>query len=97
MFIVKLILYKIRGGGYYICDLLKLQNVKDFVAQLPVLDGIVFNAGTSKLRPVKFINEEEFKEILDVNLVSSAMILSEILKKKKLNDSSSVVFTASTA
>lgn len=51
----------------------------------------------SKLKPVKYIKESDFKEILDVNLVSSAVLLGDLLKLKKIKDGASVIFTSSVA
>ncbi len=79
------------------CDLSDFEQVKELAAKLPILDGVVFNAGISKLKPVKYIKEDDFKKILDINLISSAVLLGELLKQKKLKDGSSVVFTSSAA
>ena len=84
-------------GGMIPCDLTNEDSIKSLAKQLPILDGIVFNAGISKLKPVKYIKESDYKEILDVNLISSAILLREILQQKKLRDCSSIAFTSSTA
>lgn len=89
----------LEGNGHQliVADLSVAEDIKSIASSVAKLDGIVFNAGTSMLRPVKYIKESEFKEILNINMVSSSLLLSETLKQKKLNDSASVVFTASTA
>ena len=89
--------YSNNDNIYHVCDLSDFNSIKNLVSRLTVLNGIVFNAGISKLVPIKFIKETEFKEILNVNLVSSAIFLKEILKQKKINDGASVVFTSSAA
>lgn len=80
-----------------VCDLSDFDSIRELAIKLPELDGIVFNAGISKLVPVKYIKESDFRKILDVNLVSSSILLKEILKQKKLKDAASVVFTSSAA
>lgn len=84
-------------GGKFCCDLTNEDSIKKLACQLPVLDGIVFNAGISKLKPIKYIKVSDYKEILNVNLVSSAILLREVLQQKKLKDCSSIIFTSSTA
>lgn len=87
----------LEGDGHQmICfDLSDSDNLDEFVAQLPVLQGFVSNAGTNKMAPVNFIKEDDLNDVLKVNTLSPILLLRLLLKKKKLEKSSSVVFTSS--
>ena len=77
-----------------ICDLSDTSMFDEMVAGLPLLDGYVSNAGFIKISPLKFIKEEDFKSILQVNTISPIVLFQKLLKKKKLNKNASVVFTS---
>ncbi len=81
----------------YVCDVADEADIKNLAAQVPELDGLVLNAGIGKISPIKFINSSDFERILKVNLVSQSLLLKELLKKKKIKNGGSVVFTASMA
>ena len=80
----------------YICAELTDENaIKNLVENVPVLDGVVCNAGINKLAPVTHIKQSDLEDILNVNAVAPAMIVKMLLKKKKFNKGASVVFTSS--
>ncbi len=87
----------LEGEGHrMICfDLAESSKLDDFVAQLPTLQGLVSNAGINKMSPVTFIKEEDLNEVYQVNAISPIMLLRLLLKKKKLEKGSSIVFTNS--
>lgn len=87
----------LEGDGHQmICfDLSESDKLDEFVAQLPALQGFVSNAGTNKMSPVNFIKEDDLKEVFQVNAFSPILLLRMLLKKKKLEKESSVVFTSS--
>jgi len=87
----------LEGDGHQmICfDLSETDKIEDFVAQLPVLQGFVSNAGTNKMSPVNFIKEDDLNEVFKVNTFTPILLLRLLLKKKKLEKASSVVFTSS--
>lgn len=87
----------LEGEGHQmICfDLCEADKLDEFVALLPPLQGLVSNAGTNKMSPVTFIKEEDLKEVYQVNTFSPILLLRMLLKKKKLEKESSVVFTSS--
>lgn len=61
------------------------------------MDGLVFNAGIMKTLPTKFYSEQSFDEIIGTNLRSPVLLLSELLKQKKLSNGASIVFVTSVA
>lgn len=90
-------LASLEGEGHQmICfDLNETAQLDEFVAQLPTLQGFVSNAGTNKMAPVNFIKEDDLNDVYKVNALSPILLLRLLLKKKKLEKASSVVFTSS--
>lgn len=58
-------------------------------------DGIVLCAGIAKPKPFSFITSEDISDVMSVNFNAPVMLSKELLKKKKLNKASSVVFISS--
>jgi oxidoreductase, short chain dehydrogenase/reductase family len=78
-----------------LCDISVAEEVQDMVERLPVLDGVVLNAGMNKMRPVQFITEKDLDSIFSINCFSPMLTVKQLVKKKKLASSSSIVFTSS--
>ena len=64
---------------------------------MPELQGLVNNAGYTKILPFLIVNAEEINNILRVNTIAPMLLLQKLLKKKKLKKGASVVFTSSMA
>ena len=79
----------------FIADLSNEDGVSALVESLPALDGVSLNAGIVKTLPVKFINNTDLAEVLNVNMIGPVLLTQRLLKKKKLSKGSSVVFTSS--
>jgi len=77
-----------------VCDLSNSDNLENLISQLPDIDGYVSNAGFIKISPLKFITEDDFKNILQVNTISPILLFHKLLKKRKLKKKASVVFTS---
>ena len=86
-----------KGHQMLLCDLSDEADIDKMVAELPEVQGLINNAGYTKLLPVQFINTEDIKGILDVNTIAPMLLLQKLLKKKKLKKGASVVFTSSMA
>ncbi len=78
-----------------IADLSNEDGISALVESLPTLEGVSLNAGIVKTLPVKFINNADLSEILNVNMIGPVLLTQRLLKKKKLTKGSSVVFTSS--
>lgn len=78
-------------------DLTSTESIDVLVAQLPLLNGVVQNAGINKRMTCQFIKEGDMQSILRTNLESPILLQKSLLKKKKIADGGSVVFTASLA
>lgn len=90
---------ELEGEGHqmFLCDLGSESDIDKMVAELPEIQGLINNAGYTKILPVQFINAEDIKGILNVNTVAPMLLLQKLLKKKKLKKGASVVFTSSMA
>ena len=79
----------------FLADLSSEEGINALVDELPHLDGVSLNAGIVKTLPVKFINKDDLKEVLNVNMMGPILLAQRLLKKKKITRGSSVVFTSS--
>lgn len=85
------------GHQYVVCDITDELSLDELVSNVPELDGLVNNAGYTELAPVWLISSKKFENILNTNTKAPILLLRKLLKKKKLNGNSSVVFTSSLA
>lgn len=92
-------LNSLEGVGHQmiICDLSTEAEIDNLIAKIPELQGIVSNAGFTKILPLQFINANDINNILQVNTIAPMILLQKLLKKKKLKKGASVVFTSSMA
>lgn len=81
----------------FTADLTDSEQLAALVECCPTLDGLVCNAGVMKLTLTQFITEEELTRIQKINLNAPILLTRSLLKKKKINKSGSIVFTASAA
>lgn len=89
---------KLEGEGnniQVIADLSTKEGIDTIVDASPIVDGLVANAGYTYTSPISFIKEDQLKGVLQVNSISSILLLKSLLKKKKLIKGASVVFTCS--
>lgn len=84
-----------EGHSLISCDLTVEEELENLVSSLPKLQGVVINAGVGKLAPVKNIKRADLEWVLQTNTISSIMLMQKLLKAKKLEKGSSVVFTSS--
>lgn len=84
-----------EGHQLIVCDLSSSEDIMNMVGELPVLDGVVNNAGYTKLAPLKFMKEQDFSNLLQINTVVPIFLLQKLLKKKKVKNGASIVFTGS--
>ncbi|MDR1373238.1 MAG: SDR family oxidoreductase [Dysgonamonadaceae bacterium] len=87
----------LEGDGHtqIIADLSDKQQLQYTVDQTPTIDGIVNNAGIGKTLLFKFIDREDFNEIMQINFFAPVFLTQLLLKTKKLQKDSSVVFISS--
>lgn len=82
------------GSGHSIlaCDLSQQCNLEIMVEQLPELHGWVNSAGIPKVCPIKYFDRRDVEDIFNVNSISTIMLLSLLVKYKKIKKGASVVF-----
>ena len=79
-------------------DLTDLDNLEDLVDQIDLpIDGIVHSAGIVQLLPIKFFDIDVLNKLRKVNYDSILIIISKLLKGKKINKDASIVFISSIA
>ncbi len=89
----------LHGDGHSIilCDLEKEEDIIALADGIHDIQGLVNNAGFTKIAPLPFISGDSFRQMMDVNTVGPILLLRYLLKKKKLKPGASVVFTSSLA
>ncbi|MBE6282888.1 MAG: SDR family oxidoreductase [Mediterranea massiliensis] len=80
-----------------IADLTKEEDLESLVQKLPILDGCVNNAGVVGLVPTSFLSIDKITKMQQINLNVPMMLTKLLVKKKKLKNPSSIVFTSSVA
>ena len=90
---------ELEGDGHLlvVADLSRSEDLDILVSQLPQIQGLVSNAGFTRLLPLQFMKENELKEIFQVNTIAPMMLFQKLLKSKKIKRGASVVFTSSMA
>ena len=86
-----------KDHSYIPADLTDDNDMQHLIASLPPLDGLVNNAGIQKYMPTQFITEEDLLRILKTNTIAPILLTRTLVKKKKMKNPSSVVFTSSIA
>lgn len=86
-----------EGHKYIIADLTKEEDIKELAEQLPLLDGVVLNAGIAGLVPTLAITADKLQQMQQINLNAPIILTRTLVKKHKLNNPSSIVFTSSAA
>ena len=87
----------LEGDGHQLilCEMTSDDDLTNLVETVPVLDGLVCNAGINKLVPIRQLKSEDLNHIFEVNTFSSIILLQKMMKKKKLAEDASVVYTSS--
>lgn len=86
-----------NNHSYIPADLTDDNEMQHLIASLPPLDGLVNNAGIQKYMPTQFITEDDLLRILKTNTIAPILLTRTLVKKKKMKNPSSIVFTSSIA
>ena len=77
-------------------DVSKEIDIEDLVASVSCeLDGVVQCAGFTIPKPFQFISKEDVRNVMSVNFGAPVYLTQLLLKKKKINKPSSIVFISS--
>jgi NAD(P)-dependent dehydrogenase (short-subunit alcohol dehydrogenase family) len=82
-------------GEMHLVDVAVEEELDNLVKLLPNLDGIVLSAGIIKILPFKFVNQIDFDSIFQTNFFSPTLLISKLLKAKKINKQASIIFISS--
>lgn len=87
------------GDGHFQidADLSNTADIDRLVDSIPAVNGCVNNAGYNVMLPVPFIKEEEMEKIFKVNTLAPIYLTKMLVKKKKILNEASIVFTSSIA
>ncbi len=83
------------GHQMMICEMTNLDELNALAENSPQLDGLVCNAGINKLSPICMLKPQDMDRIFAVNTFSPIIFLQKLIKKKKIKNNGSVVFTSS--
>ena len=90
--------YKLLEGlqpAYIVADLTKKEDIETLVNQIDSLNGLVNCAGLTIPKPFKFLQEEDIQQVMTVNFNAPLLLTQLLVKKKKLQKTSSIVFISS--
>ncbi len=78
-------------------DLTNFADIPDLVSIMPKLDGVVHCAGVGSRVLCKMMQDSDIDQMMTINFKAPVMLQAELLKQKKINKKSSIVFIASMA
>jgi len=81
--------------AYIVADLTKKEDIETLINQIGSLNGLVNCAGLTITKPFKFLQEEDIQEVMTVNFNAPLLLTQLLIKKKKLQKTSSIVFISS--
>lgn len=81
----------------FVVNLTQEEEIEKMVNDLPMLDGCANIAGVGKTSPIQFFNKEDIEKIYSINLQAPIFLTKYLVKKKKMNKPSSIVFLVSIA
>ena len=88
---------QLEGSGHkqLIADVSTEEGINILVNNCDCIQGLVCNAGVMNNTTVNFLKSEKIEENLFINTVSPMLLLGKLIKSKKLEMNSSVVFMSS--
>ena len=86
-----------EGHSMIVADITQPEETDALVSNIGILDGLVHSAGVIKRLPLKFVNEKNLNELMQVNFFGPALLTQKIAKKKLFSPEASVVFLSSVA
>jgi NAD(P)-dependent dehydrogenase (short-subunit alcohol dehydrogenase family) len=78
-----------------LADLTNDDDMSELVSKLPVLNGFVHCAGIVKYLPFQFVKEDFTNNLFNINFFSGLTLSTRIIKTKKIDKNSSIVFVSS--
>lgn len=90
-------LSSLEGEGHVVLsgDLNSEDTRKEIVDKMPLLTGVAYCAGISQIQMAKFMDQSSLEGIFQTNVFSPLMLNTILLKKKKIQKNSSIIFISS--
>ena len=90
-------LSQMEGDGHQmiLAELTKQEDIERLVGEVSGLQGLVLCAGKGMTSPFPYSTREKYDEIFNVNYFAPVELLRLLVKKKKFEKESSVVFVSS--
>jgi len=90
-------LSELEGDGHigYTINLADESSWEQMLAEMPAINGFAGCAGIANMNPFPFISQDEMDKVFHVNFFGPVMLVNKLLKAKKLEKGSSVVFVSS--
>jgi len=88
---------QLQGEGHQLltADLTNEAEIKQMVAQLPELNGVVYSVGISDLTPARFLTGELIDKTFSVSFNAPVLLTAALLAKKRIAKNASLVFISS--
>jgi NAD(P)-dependent dehydrogenase (short-subunit alcohol dehydrogenase family) len=83
------------GHRYILADLTDETQMQTLCEGLPELDGVVFCAGKSLLKPIQVLSEKDITSVFATNYTAPVLLTKSLVKARKLNKGASLVYIAS--
>lgn len=80
-----------------VADLVKEDDIERIANESPLLDGVVHSAGIGDRSLLSSVSPKRIEKVMVINFKAPVLLQKSLLKKKKIADSSSIVFIASRA
>lgn len=82
---------------YIVADLTIQGEIERLTDEVPLLDGVVNNAGIERTKPIAFIKQDDLEYVFQTNTFAPILMTKGLMKKKKIKKGASLVFTSSIA
>lgn len=84
-----------EGHAFMVADITDEAALQELATEVPELDGVVFSAGTSMLKPVQAIKTSDLQQVFSTNCFAPMLLTKALIKKKHLKHGASLVFISS--
>jgi len=76
-------------------DLTQDGQLEYLIEHIPMIDGLVNNAGVTDPCLTPFIKRDKLEKVLGINTIAPILLTQKVVKKKKIGKGGSIVFTCS--
>ena len=90
-------LSQLQGDGHMVltADLTVKSDLDNMIEKMPALHGVVHCAGASQIKMVRFMDKDSLDCIFNTNVIGPIMLHTILLKDRKVQKESSIVFISS--